>query len=275
MQEAENLSSQEKEHLAGEIMDSLGEPKEAADVINDPNVAIHRADEKDDLPLVAKERLGRQEKRHKKELRAMQEQLTAMQAHLGSPNQPVSNFEQPVNPYTTPAYNPGSVNDHMQVIANYAQQQQQKEMQQQRMQEAYKQAQMQKLHQGLQNNLDKGSDKYDDFDDVVRAPDAAFTPAMRDAAMILPHENAHEVLYKLAKNPDELNRIGRLLPHEQAREMMKLSVALKDGNGSSPVKTANTMGSLKSNPVSSSSVSDTTSVSELRKRMKAGSKWGT
>ena len=104
MQQEHNLSSEEKENLAGEVMESLGEPSESAERINESP-----ADEKDqdDLPRIAKERLGRQEKRHRKEMREMNAKLEALNSRLGDThNNPASDI--PLSPYTGQPIEAGS-----------------------------------------------------------------------------------------------------------------------------------------------------------------------
>jgi hypothetical protein len=127
----------------------------------------------------------------------------------------------------------------------------------------------------MHKHLDKMSDKYDDFDEVVKGEDAPFTTHMATAAMLLPRTgagSAGEVLYKLGKNPEELKRIANLHPLDQASEMVKLSHALISGGeqkGSS--NPSRPLGNIKSNPVTNSrDVTDKTPVSELRRRMKTG-----
>ena len=111
----------------------------------------------------------------------------------------------------------------------------------------------------------------DDFDDVVRGDDIPFSHHVRDALLLV--ENPAEVAYKLGKNKAELERISKLHPIDQAREVNKLSFSLmggKDGKSSSPSK-ASPLGNIRQNPAHSShAVTDKTPPSEIRRRMKAG-----
>ena len=76
--------------------------------------------------------------------------------------------------------------------------------------------------------------------------------------------------YKLGKNPSELKRISQLHPIDQAKEMSKLSFALMGGTPKPEMKSQAPMGQVKSNPVASHAVTEKTSVSDIRSRMKSG-----
>jgi hypothetical protein len=114
-------------------------------------------------------------------------------------------------------------------------------------------------------------DKYDDFDEIVRGDDVPFTSHVRDALLLV--ENPADVAYKLGKNKAELERISKLHPLDQAREVNKLSFSLMGGNNGKTSSTpkSNPMGSIRANPASSSTaITDKTPPSVIRARMKAG-----
>lgn len=226
---------------------------------------------KDD-PYSVKKRLGMQAKRHQREMRAMQEQIMQMQGRMGQPNPgqyspetaaPIPSAGQP-NPPT------GSEEERIQKAVRYALQA--KEHEENRAKDAQRQAHVQKQYMRLQDEFDKASDKYEDFDDVVRGHDAPFSPAIRDALLFV--DNPADVAYKLGKNRAELSRISELHPLDQAREVNKLSFALMGGNNgktSSSPNRPNPMGQVKANPANSSgSITDKTPPSVIRARMKAG-----
>lgn len=261
MEQSEMMSDQEKKNLAHDVMENVGEP---TDVAHSAEAEDANTDVKDDLPFGLKKRLGMQEKRHQKEMRAMQAQLQAMQSHLGSQQQSPDS-SQAMNPYTNQPIQPGSVEDQIHRAVNMALQA--KDQQEAKMKQAEKAAHVQKQYQNLQKNLDKGSDKYDDFDEVVRSPDVPFTDAMRDAALLIP--NPEDVLYKLGKNQDELKRISNLHPLDQAKEIVQLSHALVAGNGGKTQQQPRPIGQIKNTPIASQMISDKTPVSEIRARMKA------
>jgi len=121
----------------------------------------------------------------------------------------------------------------------------------------------------LNDEFDRASDKYDDFDDIVREGDAPFTDAVRDALLLV--ENPAEVAYSLGKNRSELQRISKLHPLDQAREVNKLSFSLMGNNGTrAPSGKAQPLGAIRANPASSQAVTDKTPPSVIRARMKAG-----
>jgi hypothetical protein len=248
--QSNNISEQENDHLAGDAEQSMGEPEVQSAVDAEP-----RKDSSEDLPAFAKERLGRQEKRHKRELRELRQQMQ----HLMQSQQPMG------SPNTAPPEQMNTDGDQIQRAVQAALMAKDQQMQQQK--EAEKAQHVYKQYQNLENHLDSVADKYDDFDEVVRGNDVPFTPAMRDTSLLL--DNAGDVLYKLGKNPDELKRISQLHPLDQAKEMIKLSTALMQGNsksGSQP----KTIGQIKSNPVSSQQITENTSPADIRARMKAG-----
>lgn len=262
MEQSQMMSDQEKQGLAGDVMDSLGNPQEA-----ESNPQEEESSEaKDELPKVAKERLGRQEKRHQKELRDLRSQIAELHNRFGS--QPMSQQQQPANTYNPQPIEGEGIESHIHRAVNAALQA--KDEQERKAKEMQSQAYVQEQYQGLQDHLDNASDKYDDFDEVVRNPKMPYTSTMRDTALLLP--NAADVLYKIGKNQDELKRISDLHPFDQAKEMVKLSLALQQGGSDS--KGANAprqLGSIKSNPVNPSGpINENTPVGELRRKLKAG-----
>lgn len=261
---------QQSEEMQGEAKEELGEAVNASLGLGE-NAEKSSESEHDELPEAAKKRLGMQEKRHKKEMRRMQQQLDEVRQHLGSRPEPMNSPENGMNPYSSQP-EAGSMDET--VYKAVARAMELQKMQEQKAREAEKMQHVQKSYKALQDNLDNASGKYDDFDDIVKSEDAPYTDAMRDAALLI--ENAPDVLYHLGKDKEKLKRISELHPLEQAKEVIKLSVALMSGNGGKAGSSthAKPLGQVKNNPVTSNSVNETTSVGELRKRMKdGGKKW--
>lgn len=259
MQQSQEMGGEAKEELGEAVNASLGIGEE----VSKP--------EQDELPEAAKKRIGMQEKRHKKEMRKMQQQLDEMRSHLNRP-EPLNSPEQPMNPYTSQPEN-GGMDDTIYRAVQRAMEMQ--KAQEHKTREAEKMQHVQKSYRALQDNLDNASSKYEDFDDVVKSEDAPYTDAIRDTALLI--ENAPDVLYHLGKDREKLKRLSNLHPLEQAKEVIKLSVALMSGNGSNQgsVSNAKPLGQVKNNPITSNTVNEATSVGELRKRMRdGGKKWG-
>lgn len=239
-------------------------------------VAAEESLAKEDDPLSVKKRLGMQAKRHAREMRAMQEQIAQMQAHMsqGQGNHQSPQFEsEHVNPYHSPGQpNPpaGSDEDRIQKAVRYALEA--KDAEARKAKEAERMAHVHKQYQRLQDEFDRASDKYDDFDDVVRGHDVPFSPAIRDALLFI--DNPADVAYKLGKNRSELERISQLHPLEQAREVNKLAFALMGGNSgnknSAVSRGANPLNPTKPNPANSTAITDKTPASVIRARMKSG-----
>ena len=83
-------------------------------------------------------------------------------------------------------------------------------------------ADRQKLASAWEEKVDRAQDKYDDWNEVVGElqPDSPFTVAIMDA------ENGDDVAHYLGKNPKEAERIAKLSPLSQIREIGKLEAKL-------------------------------------------------
>jgi len=249
---------------AEEVLDNVGASESEQPQESEAESEGHTQD-----PLYVQKRLKQQKRAHEREIRDLHQRINDMQSTgYAQPNHTANDA---YNPYTGQPAPMSGMDEQIHKAVSYALQH--KDMQERNAKEAESKQHLHKQYSELQRHLDKTADKYDDFEDVVRGDDAPYTPHMRDAALMLPKNgagSAGEVLYKLGKNPDELNRIARLHPIDQASEMVKLSHALINGGdqkGSSP----RPLGNIKSNPVSNSpGVTEKTSVGELRKRMRAG-----
>lgn len=263
--EAQDDLIQDQDGLAGEVEESLGEPKESANEIDESHLSQGGQTSED--PLYVQKRLKQQKRAHDREIRDLHARFAEMQSRM-SGQTPTPNHEPLNNPYTG---QPG-IEEHIHKAVSYALQH--KEMEERKAKEVKDAAHIQKQYNELQKHLDNMADKYDDFDDVVRGEEAFFTPHMRDAALLLTKSgtgSAGEVLYKLGKNPSELERISKLHPLDQAAEMVKLSKHLDSGGEQKNSNAPRQLGQIKNNPVTNSrAVTDKTPVSELRARMKAG-----
>jgi hypothetical protein len=224
-----------------------------------------------DDPYGVKKRLGMQAKKHQREMRQMQEQMLRMQAQFGgdSANPHASQFSQDSYPSAGQPNPPAmSEEEKIQKAVRFALGA--KEHEERQAKDAERQAHVHKQYQRLNDEFDRASERYDDFDDVVRESDAPFTDHVRDALLLV--ENPADVAYRLGKNKSELERISRLHPIDQAREVNKLSFSLMGGNsGKQASSKSNPLGSIKVNPTQASgAVTDKTPPSVIRQRMKAG-----
>lgn len=267
MESTQGMSERDKEQLADKVNEGLGEPKESIDSENDSHDSLGSDNIGD--PLYVQKRLKQQKRAHDREIRDMQARMSDMQSQM-SQNQQSQSFD--ANRNVNPGGNqPGNMDEAIHKAVGFALQH--RDMEERKAKEAQNAAHISRQYQDLQRHLDKTSDKYDDFDDVVRGDNAPFTPSMRDASLMLPKQgagSAGEVLYKLGKNPEELNRIAKLHPVDQASEMVKLSHALISG-GENKNTPSRPLGQIKANPVSNSAgVTEKTSPSEIRAMMRAG-----
>lgn len=229
------------------------------------------ADQED--PYGIKKRLGMQAKKHQREMRQMNEQLMQMQAQMSGDSDNPQQYPHNTNPYSSPGQpNPPPMSEQEKIHQAVRFALGAKDHEERQVKEAEHRAHVQKKYQHLNNEFDRASDKYEDFDDVVRGDEVPFTPHVRDALLLV--ENPAEVAYKLGKNRSELERISRLHPLDQAREVNKLSFSLMSGNGGkqkAAASASNPLGSIRANPAgSSNAVTDKTPASAIRARMKAG-----
>lgn len=260
MDSAQEMSGNDTE-IAPQVADGSGESQESGE---GQDSAVH---ETGGDPLYVQKRLKQQKRAHDREMREMQARMAEMQSQM-TPKQ--QNFD--ANPYMQQGQqNPGNVDETIHKAVSFALQQ--RELEERKAKEAQSAMHISKQYQDLNRHLDNTSDKYDDFDDVVRNDSVPFTAHMRDAALLLPKNgagSAGEVLYKLGKNPDELARISQLHPVDQASEMIKLSHALISGGENKP-QNSRPLGQIKSNPVvNSAGVTEKTSPAAIRALMKAG-----
>jgi len=235
--------------------------------------AQYREDEpgNENYTQTMQKRIHAQAKKHQREMRTMQEQMMHMQAqmaHSESAN-PALHHQSSGWPSEGQPSPPGlSEEERIQKAVRYALSA--KEHEERQTKEAHAHAHVQKQYHRLNDEFDRASEKYDDFDDVVRGDDMPFTPHVRDALLFL--ENPADVAYKLGKNRSELERISNLHPLDQVREVNKLSFSLMGNHGKPGTSHKSTpMGNIRQNPAhSSTAVTDKTPPSVIRARMKAG-----
>ena len=216
-------------------------------------------------------RIHSQARKHRKETRELHDRIAHLESMRHAESANPENFAYNTNPYPSPGQpSPPGMSEEEKIHHAVRLALGMKDHEERQVKEAHKMAQVHKEYERLNDEFDNASEKYDDFDDVVRGSDVPFTKDMRDVLLLL--ENPAEVAYKLGKNRKELERISELHPISMAREMNKLSHALmsgKDTKTSSPQKAP--MGSIRTNPSNSStSITGKTSPSVIRQRMKAG-----
>ncbi len=246
----ENVQSQDgnAEDVIEKVVNAESEPTEGSE--NTESLA------KSEDPLSIKKRLGQQAKKHARETRELREQIAAMQSRIGQPSQPNQ---------TMSSANDG-VDDHISRAVRAALEA--KEAEKRHAEEAEKMAHVHRQYQSLNDEFDRASEKYEDFDDVVRGDNVPFTSAMRDALLLI--DNPSDVAYKLGKNRDELSRISKLHPLDQAREINKLSFALMGGKPSSAQRDSSQNKLLEKAKTNPSINSSAYTVDAIRARMKDG-----
>lgn len=262
--EVENLSSQDQDGHASDVMDSVGMSDEPETEQAEQSSEGSHSNES----LAVQKRLKSQKRAHEREVRSLHAKIDEMEARMNSNAAPQNSA---MNAYgNQPAV--AGVDEQIHKAVSYALQH--KEMEERKAREAQSQAHVQRHYQDFNRHLENVGEKHDDFHDVVFGHDTPYTSAMRDYALTLPRSgagSAGEVLYKLGKNPEELSRIAKLHPVDQASEMAKLSHSMVMGGESKNPMGKAPLGNIKSNPVvNSHAVNDKTPISSIRERMKAG-----
>jgi len=246
------------DEVAQETMESVG--------FADKNVDHEEPEDntKDTDPYGIKKRLGIQAKKHQRQTRALEDQIAnqnvqIQQLHTMMQNQ-TPQFQQP----NYQSQNPNDISGHIQQAVSAALKA--KEDQERQIRETQNAAYIHRRALELKDKLDDASDKYEDWNQVVKDDSKPFTDAMFYAGLKI--DNPEDVFYKLGKNPDELARISRLHPLDQEREIMKLSAALMGGQNKT-ISAPKTMSQIKTAPIASTT-SNNMSADNIRQRMKAG-----
>ena len=267
------VQDKSQDGMADQVMEGLGVDEGSHDgnesASHEGQSDDHSEGKQSDATLSVQKRLKSQKRAHEREVHALHARIGDLEARMSQPN---TSHEQAANPYQG-GHQDASIDEHIHKAVSYALQH--KEMEERKAHESRQQQHVHRQYQEFSKHLDGMNDKYDDFHDVVYGADTPYTTHMRDYALTLPRKgtgSAGEVLYKLGKNPKELERISRLHPLDQASEMAALSHALIDVGEHKTASSNRPLGQIKSNPVTNShAVNDKTPVGDIRQRMKSGS----
>jgi hypothetical protein len=265
--ESRNVSDQEGQGT-GVMEDSTDTPKEE----------IHDSAGKGEAgtsdPLYVQKRLKQKERAHQREMAELRAEMQSLRAAT-SAGAATTTHTPSHNPYTAPLPENAPIHEHINLAVQTALGHRDKVERQ--AQEQAQQQHVARSYQELHKHLDNVSDKYEDFDDVVRGSDTPYTTTMRDYALTLPKSgpgSAGEVLYKLGKDPQKLRELSKLHPLDQGAEMSRLSHALIAGGskGETHAPDHSQMGNIKSNPAAnrSAAITEKSSPGDIRRAMKAG-----
>jgi hypothetical protein len=231
LQEDNSEESQEADASESEVEGESQEPdSEDAEAESDNSQEDAQSDEeksgKPDNPKWFDKRLEREFKKHQRKLRQIEDETRGQLLNQLKQQQP-SQFDQDTymqNPFTGEIVAKDSVEGKAALMltqaANLAEQ-------------AEKQQKINKAQQELKQKLEKGYDKFDDYEEVVT--NAGITQSMLEAAYL--SEKTDELLYNLAKyKPAEIERISKLTPERQFREMVLLETQMKQSTKKKIVK---------------------------------------
>lgn len=199
----------------------------------------------EDGPRGIKARLGRERKKYESEINALRSELEKAKHYQASThpqdyqyqNQYNQGYEQ--QPQGDLQYNqdgmiydslsgqyvdPNSEIGRYALYMNQVQQNQSRlaQEQQAKAEQERKSRDLQELNNSFEKSVESALERYDDYENVITG--ANFSDSILDASRIVP--NAGDLLYRLGKNPKELERISRLSPYMQAQELMKHSMAM-------------------------------------------------
>ena len=141
----------------------------------------------------------------------LRQQLTPPQAPIPSGEPKIENFK--------------DYESYIEALTDYKVDGKLKAMQEQSSNAARQNAQQQSESR-IRDNLNKVSDKYDDFEDVVTNPKLPITPAMRDA--LGESDNGGELAYYLGTHISEAAEIAQMTPIQQVKAIDRLEAKLKE-----------------------------------------------
>lgn len=221
-------------------------------------------------PASIQKRLGMQAKKHSREIRALHDRIAEMTNVIQGLSPADSNAGHVFNSPGQPSPVASSEEERIQHAIRVAMDM--KAAEERKAHHEAAKAHVHQQYQRLADDFEKASEKYDDFHDVVMDSSTPFTHAMKDTMLLI--DNAPDVAYRLAKNKSELERISKLHPLDQAREVTKLSFSLMNGRDNKQHSTAGKAEPLNmmrgSQVVTDPAITDRTSSSAIRERMKKG-----
>jgi hypothetical protein len=226
----------------------------------DEDVINIKTDHENDLPSGVKARIGRQEKRHQREMRALEEEIVRMKSAMSAERSPhqfahheVSDVSIPsINPYTGLPINEDTIEGIVQKQM-FAHEFAKQRLEKQKIAER-ENLELSELQKDYFKSVAEASDKYDDFEEVVGRSVNKITNEMQMAAQFI--SNPGDILYSLSKNTAELDRINKLPKFKQMKEVVRYAeafnsrvIAKKLSKAPSPVSQSNSSGkSILSDP---------------------------
>lgn len=183
--------------------------------------------ETNDNPEYARRRIERKNKRTQQVIEDLKEQVQQLSQGAQYPQvgyeapqaqqAPVAQPGQVINPLTghyldqsDPRYGAALFNQQKEQM-DY-----QMAQEQQRREDKYD---AQQQEEKFFDSIDEAASKYEDFDEVVRNDNLPLSESMLGVAKVSP--NGADLLYYLAKNPKEVQRISKLRPRQQQAEVVK------------------------------------------------------
>lgn len=197
---------------------ATGEPSVEAE--KQPEVVSNSSQEEGELPDHFKRRLGKEQKKHERELARVRAELDEMRARNGNQNVPYGTAPQHSDGYTDPLT--GEFIDmstpYGQEIYKYQQKLSQKLEQDQRYQDERSQKEVEsRIREHMEDSRDEAREKFSDYDQVIGSARISDNTARELGNFPDPAGLA----YYIASNPREVERIQRLPAYELRRELAR------------------------------------------------------
>ncbi len=198
----------------------------------------------DELPEFAKRRLGKEQKKHEREMARMRAELEEARKSA-NPALAQQSYNPPYGAQSPSVYRDPITGKYIdtntpegQAIFNYQQEMSQHLTAQEQQQQARAQKEIQdKRYAHFQDSFEDAKDKYPDFEKVIRS--SGMTGAIGEQLADFPDPG--ELGYYLASNPREVERLQRLPAYEMKRELVRHMAEMVSKNNvtraPAPVKT--------------------------------------
>lgn len=227
MQETQSSNNNvvENNNNANENVNESQNAEIAAQNFNNDNVdvetVIDEKQENEEAPEYWKRNFRKLERKIKRENRDLSNQLSSAVNELNQYREFFSQVAQGQSQQEE-VQQPADLESAVKNVLHQAERERQQQLHSQSIAQA-----SQRLQQDFQSELEKASERYDDFEDVMEQSVPHFTKPIANVAQLLP--NAGDVLYSLGKNKAELQRITKLSDIEQAKEIFNYAVKLAQG----------------------------------------------
>lgn len=255
------------EDVTGEVPPIAGEETPPAET---PPAESPPVDQPPDPAALQAEITALEEKRKKAEQDAIywrRQKAEARKDYFKQPETPPAGQPQPAEagePKRPAQEDFDDYNDYVDALTDYKTDvkiQQWRRDEEQKAQSATAQAKEAKLQEGI----NKGYEKYEDFEDIAMDPAVPITPMITE--ILAESDMPADIAYYLGKNRPEAVKISRMTPIAAAREIARIEAKLSDESPHGPTPTKKTTTAPPPiNPVGSSSTGPAKPLEEMSQK---------